>query len=108
MDSSREPQTIAGSSGVTNLPAAKLARRIAAIALAAALVIGVAVLYARAAHPQLRGPRSVRSPEASEMLRRFRLRPRHPDLSRVGGFAGQCVLLTLIAVGGRYILRIRL
>ncbi|HKD07774.1 MAG TPA: hypothetical protein VKB79_17880 [Bryobacteraceae bacterium] len=85
-----------------------LLARIAAIIVAAALVIGLAVLYARASRPRLRGPREGGNPETSEMLRRFRLRPRGPQLSRVGGFAGQCVLLALIAMGGRYILRIRL
>jgi hypothetical protein len=87
---------------------ASISARVAAIVLAAALVIGAAALYARASHPELRRLRADRNPAASEMLRRFRLRPRGPQLSRVGGFAGECLLLALIAAGGRYILRIRL
>jgi hypothetical protein len=88
--------------------AARIAARVAAVVLVGALVIGVAVFYARTSHPEARRRRAGRNPETSEMLRRFRIRPRGPQLSRVGGFAGQCVLLALIAAGGRYILRIRL
>ena len=87
---------------------ASVTARVAAIVLAAALVIGAAVFYARASHPQPRRVGADGNPEASEMLRRFRLRPRRPQLSRVGSFAGECLLLALVAAGGRYILRIRL
>lgn len=88
--------------------AASISARIAVIVLAAALVIGAAVIYARNARPEVRRSIAGRNPEASEMLRRFRLRPRGPRLRTFPRLAGECILLALIAAGGRYILRIRL
>jgi len=85
-----------------------LVTRIAAILLAAAFVIGGAVFYARNSRPEIRRRRAGPNTEASETLRRFRLRPRGPQLSRIGSFAGEAALLALIAAGGRYLLRIRL
>jgi hypothetical protein len=78
---------------------ARVVARIAILAVAAALFIGLTGIWASA----------IESHERSE--RRFGRvvrRARWPQLRRLSSFAGELVIFAAIAAGGRMILRLRL
>lgn len=74
--------------------------RIAMIALAAAVFIGLTALYVDTLRPPARYPRFEQ--------RERRRRPREPRLSAVSKFLVECGIFVLIAVAGRKVLRLRL
>jgi hypothetical protein len=76
----------------------KLLGRIAMIALAAAIFVGLTGMYADSIRP--RGNRYGDT--------EWRRRPSEPRLRRLPNFLGQFVVIALIAVGGRTVLRLRL
>jgi len=75
----------------------KILSRIGLLTFAAALAITLMWLWSEA----LRFP-------ANPGGRMRRHRPPEPQLARLPGFAGQAVIVVLIAVAGRKILRLRL
>jgi hypothetical protein len=76
----------------------KLLRRIAMIALAAGLFVGLTGIYADSI-----GPHRNRHGETER-----RRRPSEPRLQSLPNFLGQFVVMGLIVIGGRMVLRLRL
>jgi hypothetical protein len=76
----------------------KLMGRIAMIALAAAIFVGLTGMLADSIHPH-------RNRHGETERRR---RPSEPRLDRLPNFLGQFVLMALIVIGGRTVLRLRL
>jgi hypothetical protein len=79
-------------------PLARIVSRIALLAMAAALLIGLTGIFAQSIPP----------PRVDQRRMRPRRRPTGPQLSRVPGFLGQIALFSMITLAGRKVLGLRL